>query len=296
MSAVLLFVAVVTACGSGSPTPAARTGASSTVRFASYDFQENQILAEIYAQAARRAGLPVSVQHGIGTREVVSPALQQGLIDVVVDYVGTAVQFARPGGAQAGRTPAEALAVLTTTMAGRGVQVLDAARAEDQNGFAVTTAFAAAHGVTRLSDLKPLASGLTFGGPAECPQRPLCLPGLRDTYGLEFGKVRSMSSRAATVEALISKEIDVGLLETTDARLSVAPVMLLADDRALQPHENIVPMVRHSALARWGTRLRTALDGVSARLTTADLVRLNRAVEVEGRTPAQAAAQWWAGT
>jgi osmoprotectant transport system substrate-binding protein len=54
-------------------------------------------------------------------------------------------------------------------------------------------------------------------------------------------------------------------------------------------------MVRLSALERWGTALRTALDGVSARLTTADLVRLNRAVEVDGRTPAQAAAQWWAG-
>jgi osmoprotectant transport system substrate-binding protein len=104
-----------------------------------------------------------------------------------------------------------------------------------------------------------------------------------------------MSSRAATVEALVSGEIDVGLLETTDARLALAPVMLLADDRSLQPHENVVPMVRLTALSRWGTGLRTALDGVSARLTTADLVRLNRAVEIGRRTPAQAAAQWWAG-
>ena len=32
-----------------------------------------------------------------------------------------------------------------------------------------------------------------------------------------------MPSRGATVEALMSGQIDVGLLETTDARLAVAP-------------------------------------------------------------------------
>jgi osmoprotectant transport system substrate-binding protein len=50
-----------------------------------------------------------------------------------------------------------------------------------------------------------------------------------------------------------------------------------------------------TAITRWGPGLRTALDAVSARLTTADLVRLNKTVEVDGRTPAEAAAQWWSG-
>jgi osmoprotectant transport system substrate-binding protein len=104
-----------------------------------------------------------------------------------------------------------------------------------------------------------------------------------------------MPSRAATVEALVSGEIDVGLLETTDARLSVSPVMLLVDDRGLQPHENVVPLVRTDVLDRWGDRLRIALDEVSARLVTADLVLLNAAVELDGLTPAEAAARWWDG-
>ena len=87
----------------------------------------------------------------------------------------------------------------------------------------------------------------------------------------------------------------MGLLETTDARLGTEPVTLLADDRGLQPHENVVPLVRTAVLDRTGGRLQAALDEVSRRLTTADLGRLNRAVEVEGRTPAQAAARWWSG-
>ena len=286
----LLLLVLLTACGGSPEAPAVPTG---TIRFASYDFQENQILVEVYAEAARRSGLPVSVQHGIGTREVVSPALQQGVVDVVVDYLGTATLFARPAFPDLPETPEGMLRVLERTLGGRGVLVLDAARAEDQNGFAVTTSFAAENDVGSLSDLAPLAPDLAFGGPPECPDRPLCLPGLEEVYGLDFAEVLSMPTRAATVEALLSGDIQVGLLETTDARLAVAPIMLLVDDLGLQPRENVVPMVRATVADRYDTLLVEALNQTSALLTTGDLVQLNRAVELDGLTPEEAAKRWW---
>jgi len=289
LAAVLLGLAVLTSCASSDPEPSAPT----TVRFASYDFAENQTLTEVYAEAARRAGLPVSVQHGVGPREVVSPALQQGVVDVVVDYLGTALSFARPSETRPSRNPEEMHGDLVRTLRQRNVLVLDVSRAEDKNGFAVTTAFAARNGVSRLSDLAELAPELVFGGPPECPDRPFCLKGLEEVYGLDFGEVLTMPSRSATVEALVSGQIDVGLLETTDARLAVAPVMLLLDDRELQPPENVVPLVRSAAVDRWGEEQRTALDDVSAQLTTNDLVQLNRLVEIDGLTPEEAAARWW---
>ncbi len=286
--AVLLLV--LGACGSSAEQP---SGPATTVRFASYDFPENQILVEVYAEAVRRAGLPVSVQHGIGTREVVSPALQQGVVDVVVDYLGTALAFARPEFSRPPAVPGEIHAVLSRTMGGRGVDVLEPAAAEDQNGFVVTRAFATEHGIRTLSDLVPLTPELAFGGPPECPARPFCLLGLEQRYGMRFGEVLPMPTRAATLEALLSGQVDVGMLETTDGRLAVAPVVLLEDDHALQPRENVVPMVGAAADDRWGQRLRAALDATSAQLTTADLVQLNRAVELDGSSPAQAAASWW---
>ena len=293
--AFLLLATLVPACGGTAATPSPATGTPiDVVRIASYDFHENQILAEVYAEAARRAGLPVVVDHGIGTREVVAPALRQGVVHAVVDYLGTALAFARPQTTPGGRSPGELHAALGLTLGPHGVTVLRAAAAEDQNGFAVAASFAERHGVQRLSDLVPLAAGLRFGGPPECPERPFCLRGLREVYGLEFGEVAPMPSRAATVEALVSGQIDVGLLETTDARLAVAPVVLLADDRALQPRENVVPLVRTDVLERW-EGLGPAFDAVSARLTTEELVELNRAVELDGLTPAEAAARWWDG-
>lgn len=286
--AVLLLL--LPACG-GPAQPTA--GPVTSVRFASYDFAENQILVEVYAEAVRRRGLPVSVQHGIGTREVVSPALQQGVVDVVVDYLGTALVFARPEFPRPPVGADEMHAVLSRTMGGRGVDVLPPAAAEDQNGFVVTRAFAAEHGIRTLSELAPLTPGLVFGGPPECPDRPFCLLGLEQVYGVRFGDVLAMPTRAATLEALLSGQVDVGMLETTDARLAVAPVLLLADDRGLQPRENVVPMVRAEVTARWGEPLRRALEETSAALTTEDLIGLNRAVELDGRSPAEAAARWW---
>jgi osmoprotectant transport system substrate-binding protein len=288
---LVAVLVLLSACGSSPPESAGTDQAS--IRVASYDFRENQILAEVYAEALRRRGLPVTVQHGIGTREVVSPALQQGVVDVVIDYLGTALSFARADDADLPTDREEARAELSRFLAGRGVLVLEPSGAEDQNGFAVTTAFAADHGVGRLSQLEDLAPDLVFGGPPECPDRPFCLAGLEAVYGLRFGEVRSMPSRAATVEALVSGEIDVGLLETTDARLASAPIQLLLDDRALQPHENVVPLVRTDVVDRYGSAVRAALDEVSARLTTNDLVELNQAVEIDGETPADAAAAWW---
>jgi osmoprotectant transport system substrate-binding protein len=287
---LVLLVAGLTGCQSDASDDDA---SAETIRFASYDFSENQILAAVYAEAVERAGLPVSLQPGVGTREVVEPALEQGVVDVVIDYLGTALEFAdRDDGVEPG-TPEELHSALRDTLGSRGVVALDAASAEDQNGFAVSTEFATEHGVSRLSQLGPLAGEMAFGGPPECRQRPLCLPGLEKVYGLDFGDVQNMPSRAATVEALVAGQIQVGLLETTDARLSQAPVVLLADDRGLQPHENVVPLVGQAALDRWGEPLQEALNATSARLTTADLIDLNRAVESEGLTPEQAAARWW---
>ena len=271
----------------------ARTPIGKAYRGAFNDTQAQALGGHAIAEAVKRAGLPVEVEHGIGVREVVAPALEQGVVDVVVEYLGTALVYARPAGSELPVAPEEMRELLDETMADRGIDVLDAARAEDQNGFAVTTAFASEHRTAKLSDLAPLAPELTLGGPAECEDRPLCLPGLRQVYGLTFGEFRTMDSRAATVEALIAGQIDVGLLETTDARLEVAPVTLLIDDQGLQPHENVVPMVRQEVVERWGERLTDALDETSSRLTTTGLIRLNQAVELDGRTPEEAAAEWW---
>src|SRR4051794_15224550 len=90
--AVLLLVALLPACTGEPGAPSGGTdSAAAALRMASYDFSESQSLVEVYAEAARRAGVPVTVEHGIGTRGIVLPAVEQGLVDAVIGYTGTAL-------------------------------------------------------------------------------------------------------------------------------------------------------------------------------------------------------------
>ncbi len=294
-SAALLCVLLVLGCvacvrSSAGARPEPRE--PGRVRIASFDFPESQVVAELYARALRDAGIAVEVLSGLGTREVVAPALEQGQVDLVVDYAGSLLDYLGGGAAETHGPPQQVRAALLARLGGRGLTALAFAPAEDANAFAVRTDFARQRQLSRLSDLRPLAGRLTFGGPPECPTRRYCLQGLQKTYGLRFAEFRPQPSRGTTVTALESGEIDVGLLETTSGQLGDGRLTLLVDDRSLQPRENLVPVVRTELVRRYGTRLTAPLDAVGARLTTADLVRLNHIAAVNPVGPAEAVAAY----
>jgi len=247
------------------------------VRIASFDFPESQVLVEVYGQRLRRAGFAVDVLSGLGSREVVLPALEQGLVDITIDYTGSLLDHLGGTATDTHGTTQQVYASVQRRLAVRGLTALAPAPAEDTNGFAVPAAFARDRQLSRISDLRPLAGQLVFGGPPECRTRRYCLAGLQDTYGLRFADFQPQASRSATATALQTGEIDVGMLETTYARLGERRVTLLVDDLGLQPRENVFPVVRTAVVQRYGDRLTDALDSISAGLTTPELVRLNRA-------------------
>jgi osmoprotectant transport system substrate-binding protein len=289
---VLLLVALLAAgCQRGQSPPPPEDPERPTIQLASFDFPESEILGELYGQALRQHGFPVELVVQLGAREVVAPALEQGKVDMVPEYLGSALNFLndrdRVATADAGLTHAR----LEQAFAPRGVSVLAFAPAQDRNGFVVTGDLARRNGLEEISDLAPMAGRLAFGGPPECPQRPLCLKGLQDLYGLRFARFEAMPSRAVTAAALDSGEIDVGMIETTDPNLIEADLVQLADDRNLQPADNVVPVVRREVLDAYGPPMVTLLNAVSAKLTTAELTKLNRQV-AEGRPAADAVAAW----
>jgi osmoprotectant transport system substrate-binding protein len=289
--ALALVIAVVAGC-SREPEPPPQDPRRPSIVVASFNFPESEILAELYGQALRARGYPVELVARLGAREVVEPALEQGKVDLVPEYLGTALTFIDPGGLAPSGDPDTTHARLRQAFATRGVSVAAFAPAEDRNGFVVTGDLARRRGLKRISDLAPLAGRLTFGGPPECRDRPLCLKGLRDRYGLEFARFQAMPSRRVTADALETGEIDVGMIETTDASQIGQDLVQLEDDRGLQPAENVVPVVRRQVVDRYGPGLVRLLDAVSAQLTTAELTGLNRQVAVDDQPPGGVAAGW----
>jgi len=270
---LLLLAAGLGSCDVDVPTAAPGPADDGAVTVGSFDFPESELIAEIYAQALEAQGLEVIRTFAVGPRELTMPALERGLLEVMPEYSGSALGFL---GGTPSADPSTTLMQLRAALEPRGLLALRAAAAQDRNVFVVTRATAERLGVRRLSDLGSEAGSLTFGGPPECPLRPLCLPGLETRYDLRFARFVALDAGGPlTLQALDEGFVDVALLFSTHGRLQGGDLQILADDRNLQPAEQIVPVVSSSAAAEFDPALSAVLDRVSAALTSEALRRMN---------------------
>jgi osmoprotectant transport system substrate-binding protein len=293
-AALIVAVAMLVAVGcsgAGERPPPAEDPRRPTITVTSFNFPESETLAEVYGQALRRQHYPIEVVARLGGREIVQPALEQGRVDLVPGYLGSTLNFLQERRV-ATADPRATHRRLKQALGPRGLRVLAFAPAEDRNGFVVTGDLARRRNLERISDLQPIAPKLILGGPPECPDRLLCLKGLKDVYGLEFARFEPMPSRTVTADALENGEIHVGMIETTDGNLAERDLVQLQDDRQLQPAENIVPVVRNEIVNAYGPALVRLLDAITAQLTTGDLIGMNQRVQLEGAEPTAVAADW----
>jgi osmoprotectant transport system substrate-binding protein len=192
------------------------------------NFSENATLGELYGIVLTAAGYTVKVQQ-IGNRELYEPALEKGDIDVVPEYAATLATFlsGKVDGKNAKDPSSSDLNTTMTNLTALGTKVGlvfgSPSTAQDQNAFAVTTAFADKYGVKTLSDLAAKCSGAAtvLGGPAECPQRPKCQAGLVTTYNFQAGRFSSLDAGGPlTKTALKQGTISVGLVFSSDGALA----------------------------------------------------------------------------
>ncbi|HEX6423591.1 MAG TPA: ABC transporter substrate-binding protein [Acidimicrobiales bacterium] len=283
-------------CGSeSSPGGGASALGDDAITVASFDFPESELLAEVYGQALQAGGFEVHFEIGLGPRELVQPALARGLIELVPEYAGTALRFVSLGESRPTDDLVATTSALGHALRDRGLVALAPAPAQDANAVVVTRALADRHALEEISDLEAVAPHLTFGGPPGCPERPFCLAGLEDTYGVRFAAFLPLDvGGPLTHQALSGGHVDVALLFTTDPLIAGDELVVLADDRGLQPAENVTPVVRREVVDRWGDPLVDAVDEVSGRLTTETLRSLNARV-ADGEPGARVAGDWLRG-
>ena len=290
---LVLLVLTAAACSGAAPPPTATD--ESAIDVASFDFPESMLLGEIYSQALEGAGYKVNRHIGLGSRELVMPALTQQVVDLAPEYLGTALHFASLGELEPSADQRATRALLDEVMKERGVTLLASAPGQNQNGFAITNDLAERLDLSAISDLADVDEGLMFGGPPECPQRLYCLMGLESVYGLEFDDFLATDSGGpVTLSTLIAGEVDVALLFTTDPAIERYNLMLLEDDRQLQPAENVTPVIRSELIEEHGPELAFTINAVTRHLSTQELRRLNGDLESGAANLRSVAAEWLA--
>lgn len=289
--------ALIAGCGTSSTSTSSNdtvktTGDQGSVTIAAFNFGESAILANMYSDVLKKAGFTTTVKK-LTNREVVEPALEKGEVELVPEYLSTLTEFlntkkngpsAKPQASPDVTKTSAALAALAQPL---GLKALTPSKATDQNAFAVTEAFATKNKLTTLSDLGSYKGKLILGGPPECPKRPFCEPGLKKTYGISFSGFKALDAGGPLTKTAIKQgKVQIGLVFSSDGGIDALKLKVLTDDKNLQNADNIVPVINKKVDK---PALVTALNGLSAVLTTEDLVALNKKVDVDRGDPATVA-------
>ena len=264
------------------------------VRISGQSFPEAALVAAMYDELLTDAGYDTDVKL-VDTRDAYM-ATFPGSIDVVPEYVGGIVNFLNASENGADAEPftagdgAELASQGKSLLEGAGISLLDQSAATDTNAFFVTKEFSEAEGVTKLSDLE--GKSVVLAAAPDCEGRLDCEGGLSDQYGIDITKVLPLGYASdQTYQSVLDGESELGETSTTDGSLESQGLVVLEDDKQIQPAQNLVPAVSTEFLDAHPD-LADVLNGLMAALTTEKLTELNAAVSVDRDKPEDVAHQF----
>ncbi|MEY2418069.1 MAG: osmoprotectant transport system substrate-binding protein [Actinomycetota bacterium] len=284
---------VLAACGKddkkndSTPTTAKAAKSSVPITIGAQDFQESKILAEIYAQGLKAQGYTASVKPlgASAYRKVELEAFKAGTINFAPEYAASMLEELNSKKGEATGDAKATTDKLNTYLptVGSGLVALEPSDAVDTNAFVVTKKTADDLGLTSLSDLAAKGKDLKLGAPSDCATNPNCVPGLKKVYNADFSNYTTLGAGQPIAQALEAGAITMGVLFSTDSTIAVKNFVLLKDDKHMLSADNVVPVVA-KALNTAG--FAEAVNKISAKLTTAELIKLNKQYDVDKADPA----------
>jgi osmoprotectant transport system substrate-binding protein len=252
-------------------------------------FPENQLVAEMYAQVLEANGYTVTRELEIADRAVGNEALAAGEIDLKPEYTGFNLPLYDKNAPTNGDPQAVADAH-AAALEPEGLVTYAISPANSTNVFVVTPETAEANDLSDMSSLAPVAGDLTLGAPPDCPKADFCIPGMKETYGIEFGDFKPLDfGGPKTVAAIESGAVDVGELFSLDPTIQDNGYVVLTDDKQLQANGNFVPVVREEVASE---ELGALLDSVTTTLTDENMREMVGQVANERRDVADVASEY----
>jgi osmoprotectant transport system substrate-binding protein len=299
-----LALLATAACGGGDKIDSnsgdsGSSGSTSTgaLTVSGQDFTEMQVMAAMYDQLLAKSGYDVTTKL-VSTRDIYIKQMSQGNVDVVPEYLAGITDFlntaangdtAKP---VSSHDPNATLKALKPLAAKEHIAMLKPSQATDQNAFFVTKKYADQNSLKNLSDLGALGKPVVLAAAPDCEGRTDCAGGLSKDYGIKITKVLPLGyASPQTYDSVLKGEAQLGETSTTDASLTSQGLVLLQDDKGIQPVQNLIPAVSTEFLKKHAD-VKDVLDSLMAKLTTDDLTQLNGKVGNERQKPEDVAKQY----
>jgi osmoprotectant transport system substrate-binding protein len=281
-----------TACGSddlsSDDSSGSGGGDKGTVRLASQNFDEAVLVTTMYQQVLENAGYTVPDPTFVDTRDVYM-AKFPGDFDVVPEYVAGIGDYLNIDQNGEDAKPVttndtqESLDAMQPLLDKAGITLLDPSPAASQNAFFVTKDYSEQNGVTKLSDLQ--GKSITLAAPPDCKGRSDCEGGLTSVYGIDIKKILPLGyATPETYKSVIDGESQLGETGTLDGTLDDQGLVLLEDDKGIQPAQNLIPAVSSDFL-KDNPDVEQPLDDLMAALDNQTLGELIARVTVDREKP-----------
>lgn len=276
--------------------------AAGPLKVASKGFTEQVILGKIMVHLLKDRKIPVEDRTSLGGTNVNREALEQGQIDVYMEYTGTAwlSLFKKK---ELIRDAVGLFEKVKAYDAKNGLVWLSPAKFNNTYAIIMKADTADQMGIQTLSQwaayVKKNPGKMTVSTNAEFYSRADGFKGMMEFYGLDFGKdipdanVTKMETPLAK-KAVRDGQAMCGMAFATDGEIKDYKLTVLADDKNYFPIYNPAPVVRAEVLKAYPA-LKMVLGEIGASLDTGTMTRLNYRVNVNGEKPDAVAKSWLQG-
>ncbi len=264
---------------------------------------EGGVLGNIILQVLRADGIPVQDRIQLGATPIVREAILQGQIDIYPEYTGNAAYFFNQAEAPVWKDAAAAWETAKSLdHEANKLAWLAPAAANNTWGIAVRGDVAEVNGLRTLTDFGAWVAGggaVRLAASSEFVTSAAALPAFQAAYGFALTPDQlitlSGGDTAATIAAAAQQTsgANAAMVYGTDGGIAPAGLVVMTDDKAVQPVYQPAPVVREAVLAEY-PRIADLLAPVFARLDLATLQDLNGRVQVGGEPAAAVAADFLA--
>jgi osmoprotectant transport system substrate-binding protein len=277
-------------------TGSAALAAEKTLVIGSKNFTEQNILGQIMIKLLESKGFHCEDKTGLGGTLVARKALENGQIDMYMEYTGTALVTMLKEKKIITDPKACYAFVKKADLERNGLVWLPYMPFNNTYCLMMRKDDAAAKGIKTLSDLsvyvKAHPDAIRFGTGPEFYARPDGYKPLQKKYDFKFpgDKITKMDD-GLLYKALKDGQVDVAMGFATDGRIKGFGFTVLQDDRQYFPVYNPAPVVRKETAKKY-PELKDIFSALAAKLDTQTMTNLNYAVDGEHKSVQEVATDW----
>jgi len=268
-------------------------GEGTSVVIGSQSFDEAALVTAMYQQVLEAEGYQVETRL-VDTRPIylnempdavqIAPEYVAGIIDQLnTDANGPDAKPLSTSEAQ------ETIDAGASLLEEKGITLLEPSPAFSANGYFTSKEFSDSEGVTKLSDLE--GQQVTLAAAPDCKGRTDCEKGLVDTYGIDIKLEPLGYASTETFQAVLDGEAQLGQTSTLDGTLEDQGLLLLEDDKGIQPAQNLIPAVSTEFLDAHPD-IEAPLNDLMAALDNDTLGQLLVSVQIDREQPADVAQEF----